>query len=215
MSKFIQRMAAVGAAAILGCAGAAHADSINFGQFGVGSSISDGASGLTDGGVVFKIYSPGAGFAVLQQDVSWLGNFPNGTPVLFDNYLAGPVTIDFMTPISSITSLGVEANLFGPYTATLKAYNGVNLLGTSSFNAVSAFLPNTVSSFNFAAAGITSIVISTTHDGEGFGLGGSGGRGVYQGVPEPATWAIMLLGFGAVGGALRMSRRKASAALAA
>lgn len=32
-------------------------------------------------------------------------------------------------------------------------------------------------------------------------------------VPEPSTWALMLLGFGAVGGAMRMKRRKASAAL--
>lgn len=28
-----------------------------------------------------------------------------------------------------------------------------------------------------------------------------------QAVPEPATWAMMLLGFGAIGGALRVSRR--------
>jgi hypothetical protein len=28
------------------------------------------------------------------------------------------------------------------------------------------------------------------------------------GVPEPATWAVMLLGFGLIGGGLRMARRK-------
>jgi hypothetical protein len=36
--------------------------------------------------------------------------------------------------------------------------------------------------------------------------------GVIAGVPEPATWAMMLLGFGAVGWTLRGSRRKQDAA---
>lgn len=46
-----------------------------------------------------------------------------------------------------------------------------------------------------------------------------GGYGRYlalgtSGVPEPSTWALMLLGFGAVGGMLRTSRRRASVAVA-
>jgi hypothetical protein len=36
-----------------------------------------------------------------------------------------------------------------------------------------------------------------------------------SGVPEPATWAIMALGVGMVGGGLRVRRRKSAAALAA
>lgn len=35
------------------------------------------------------------------------------------------------------------------------------------------------------------------------------------GVPEPATWAMMILGFGAVGGAMRRTRRRAQVALTA
>ncbi|MCF8708050.1 FxDxF family PEP-CTERM protein [Rhizorhapis sp. SPR117] len=43
--------------------------------------------------------------------------------------------------------------------------------------------------------------------------GTSGGRGSYSGtlafaVPEPASWAMMITGFGLVGGAIRMRRRK-------
>lgn len=40
-------------------------------------------------------------------------------------------------------------------------------------------------------------------------------RDVQSGVPEPGTWAMMLLGIGAVGGAMRSSNRKSKLALAA
>jgi len=45
---------------------------------------------------------------------------------------------------------------------------------------------------------------STTAPGVGFAFS----PGVTSGVPEPATWAMMLVGFGGVGAAMRRSRRK-------
>jgi len=41
------------------------------------------------------------------------------------------------------------------------------------------------------------------------------GLSINGGVPEPATWAMMLLGVGAIGAAQRMARRKAQLGLAA
>ncbi|WP_337658356.1 PEPxxWA-CTERM sorting domain-containing protein [Sphingorhabdus sp. Alg231-15] len=44
-----------------------------------------------------------------------------------------------------------------------------------------------------------------------FGFGGLGGFAELSStapVPEPATWAFMILGFGAIGGALRSNRRR-------
>lgn len=44
-------------------------------------------------------------------------------------------------------------------------------------------------------------------------IGGSGGtitQPPTSGVPEPATWAMMLMGFGFIGGAMRYSRRRTS-----
>jgi hypothetical protein len=42
----------------------------------------------------------------------------------------------------------------------------------------------------------------------------TGGGGFGGGVPEPATWAMMLLGFGGIGATLRASRRRTVAATA-
>lgn len=53
---------------------------------------------------------------------------------------------------------------------------------------------------SFANAGLYSIITS-----DGIGNGGAGG------VPEPSVWALMLVGFGTLGAALRRRRRPASA----
>jgi len=153
----------------------------------------------------------------LQQDVTWLGNFPNNTPVLFDGYGSGPVTIDFNTPISNISKLAIESNYYGSFVATLLAYDGLTLVGTETVNGVSAYSPNTAPAFDFSSPEITSLVISTTNDGVGFGLGGVGGSGGYVGgVPEPSTWVMMLLGFAGLSFAgYRQTKRKGNLVYAA
>jgi hypothetical protein len=44
----------------------------------------------------------------------------------------------------------------------------------------------------------------------GDGNTGNIGGGVVAGVPEPATWGMMLLGFAGLGFAFRQTRRKVS-----
>jgi len=198
-----------------GCAGSASADTINFGQFS--GTVANGSTGVTTGGVAFTLNGPGSGFQVLEQDVSWAGNFPDNTPVLFDGYGSGPVTFDFTTPISNISKIAIESNLYGAFVATLQAYDSSTLLGSQTVSGVSGYAPNTAPAFDFSALGITSIVISTTNDSEGFGLGGVGGTGGYAGsVPEPSTWAMMLLGFaGLCFAAYRQTKRKDGVAFSA
>jgi hypothetical protein len=55
------------------------------------------------------------------------------------------------------------------------------------------------------AAGTYTLVIN----GNNSGTGSLGGTITIQSLPEPGTWAMMILGFGAVGFALRRKRRPA------
>jgi hypothetical protein len=54
-----------------------------------------------------------------------------------------------------------------------------------------------------------------TINGTSGAAGSYGGTIAFGAVPEPATWAMMILGFGMVGAGLRMARRPATAKVAA
>lgn len=56
---------------------------------------------------------------------------------------------------------------------------------------------------------------TTRYIAEGFARASTDGQGGGSATPEPATWAMMLLGFGGVGAAMRMARRKGALAAAA
>jgi hypothetical protein len=204
----------MGVAAAVACAGAAWADTINFDTINM---INNKTTGTTTGGVGFTVSGPGAGFSVRTEDATWAGNFPEGTTVLYDGAVPGPITINFNTPITSLTDLGVEASLFDVFTATVQAYDGSTLVDDQSQTGISTYLPGLTDygvgsalAFDLSAAAITSIVISSTNDGDGIGIGGVNSNGGGQSsVPEPAAWAMLLLGFFGVGAAARMGRRKA------
>ena len=100
--------------------------------------------------------------------------------------------------------LGVHRNLFNPANGLLNALSydddagpgsdsqitGLALLAGVSYFAVSSGFANT----DFGA-------FTLTIDGPGNIIGAGGG-----GVPEPATWAMMIFGFAGIGAALRRRR---------
>jgi PEP-CTERM motif-containing protein len=137
----------------------------------------------------------------------------------------GPVTVGAMTTIgyseAGLTNPFTEMLTFtntlaGDYTISLDTSDrSVNFTsavlfdGTNSFNLTSLFDNGTFELWGlgpqFFAAGQYTLTIM----GSNTNTGALGGTVTIQSVPEPGTWAMMLLGFGAVGFAMRRKRRPA------
>lgn len=125
----------------------------------------------------------------------------------------GLITLKFDAPV---TFVGAFVTSFKP--VTFSAFDGATLLGTTQL-AVPNYLnggsgsPNAFLSLSFAE--ITSVQFNDNFDFGSFTLdnvtldgGAFSGIGA---VPEPATWALFILGFGAMGCFLRSNRRASPA----
>ncbi len=144
----------------------------------VGGFDVTGISGLVDGDTVTGLISnPGQPFANYSAD----GMFR------FDNVLWS-----VGAPVLSNPGLffhgasGNEYNLFSDNAATYELYRAQSGVG---------YLANSLGSVQ-----ISRVVLPPLDGGY---RGAAGGLGV----PEPNTWAMMIIGFGAVGAALRLRRR--------
>jgi hypothetical protein len=99
--------------------------------------------------------------------------------------------IDFGTPLSGYTVVGLH---FGG--------------GNTGYNGTAFWLLDITGSINTIS--YTSSVEKGLSNG-GLYLTGGGTPTQYGAVPEPSTWAMMLLGFGGIGVALRRRRRTSGA----
>ena len=130
----------------------------------------------------------------------------------FANPGSGPFTADFSSDLSFIS---VDMGDFAPSdsdTFTLSIFSGLGgtgtLLGSSSFAYGSAGFPTTGTLTAASLVPFRSAIFN----------GGSNefpnsvyydnivARPTVAGVPEPSTWAMLLLGFGLIGGAMRRRR---------
>ena len=127
-------------------------------------------------------------------------------------------TVSWMNNLSglysiSLTTSAVTAN--GPTDVDISAafVTGTNIIGQLNLN---PDLANTDLSETYRLLGqaLGAGTYTLTVEGTRGAIGSYGGNVAFQSdaVPEPATWALMLLGFGAIGWQLR--RRRTSQALA-
>ena len=122
---------------------------------------------------------------------TWDGDF-NGLVAAGNKFDAnGATTLNFAEPLSGITVLGIHFGGGGP-------------AGVGNGTAFYRFdAGTTLSAFNLAYQGSSGVVVYST------GHGQPDLPPIEQGdVPEPASWAMMIAGFGMVGAAMR--RRRAS-----
>lgn len=186
------------------------------------ATIAPGVDTFTDLGVVFSAPSPitrSAGAYSYSAAAETSTFFIAGTvadPWLSTNTAADSITFyNFATTISAI-----GANFFGSNIAGLFQPGSIALSLTDSFGVTSHTIINaTTSSFiGFVSDGtITSLTVSAVQPAGSFLWPTVDdlrlAQGLTSAVPEPATWAMMILGFAGVG-YMSFRRRKQAATVA-
>lgn len=177
------------------------------------------------------------GFAITQSTNNAFNSNGNTSPSTFYYYnwgtdgvvnspYAGTMTVTFSTAVTAFAlDLGVFYGAPFPYPpgtvpgAATTLYGQPVQIGTSQGN----FSVGTSSTRSLTFFGVTSDTAFTSFTIKGLsGQAGAStvvdnlrfGTALVPAVPEPASWGMMILGFGIVGGSVRYRRRKTGVAFA-
>ena len=174
-----------------------------------------------------SIASPASATAVLTDTWYSFGFGTTGTP--FSPGLDGgsgtnPASLNAPSPDWTFTLLTagsitfVDAFLSGDQFqitdgGTIIGSTSAGTAGTSCFDDITACLANpSISKGTFALSAGSHSINGTTLVNAPQTSGGSGFFRINSAVPEPGTWAMMLLGFGGLGLSMRRKRRSAATA---
>lgn len=193
--KLTYLAATAAAAAMAATAAGAAPTTIDFSTFADGTPVS------SVGPVGFSLYGGQAGGTPLVSDY-WVGdqiqmnNSPSGQYPTSEG-----IEITFAGGANNVS---FTFNNYGPSGSFESAYSGATQVDNQTIGYNCAWSFCTV---NVSGSDITSLYIDNNNGGYSweFGVGSLS----YNAVPEPASWALMLIGVGALGGALRASRRTA------
>ncbi len=173
----------------------------NYGSYSAGDTIGNGgtlgalsysfitSSGL--GGVITNDYNSFTGLSLAAKQVSG----PLSDSDFF--YSNEGFTVTLPTPV---TAIGFFANVNNPDTFTLSTSSGVSTTQT-----ITAYDTDT---FNFIGVTSATPFQSATFISSDYNVPEiEYGTAIASGVPEPSTWALMLIGFGALGYLARRTNR--------
>lgn len=158
-----------------------------------GTDFTDISSLTLDDGTQLGFAAPANIRTIGSGWATWSGGYTG--QVLF-NTGGTTMTIALNSMLGGF-GLFVEPDPFGLRNFTMILSDGSTAFASYDGNAGAGF-------FGFVGNGITSVQLVSTDD---FAVGDIYTTSALAGVPEPATWGMMILGFGAIGGAMR--RRKA------
>jgi PEP-CTERM motif-containing protein len=188
-------------------------DTIAWAQLGpAGTAVSTPVAVVSNNGLTGSVNDSDGSAQRRDEGTDWNSNFAPGDALLFNNF-DGLINITFDTPV---TAAGAQfgANLFGPFLARIWyddgtfANLGFNVPGVNAATEDDSAVFIGVISDSPNIVGIT-YGLHVTQNTFGFVIGDVQ---LIDSVPEPGTWAMMLLGFGAIG--LSMRRRRRTFALA-
>lgn len=211
--RWVQKLAAATIFAVLGSASAASATVINFddlvggtGVFGNGAPVvTNQYAGL---GVTFDDGGANQDFVITGASIGLSGY--SGPNVLFvqQNFHPGPLfQINFSVAVTSVSLMALQSSGYG-LTATAYAADN-SLLSTTVFGIDPNYGVGHVGTIT-APSDIAYIRLGSGPDGTStggnFSIDDLTFDGTAPGVPEPATWAMMLVGFAGLGATLRARR---------
>ena len=159
-------------------------------------------------GVMVTVSSTGGVFERVDQGNGWAGNFAPGEELLWDDEAGPDITLTFATPVNAAGAT-IQADFYGGFTAQVLV-NGTN---TFTENGVSNGNNDGSAIFiGWNGGPITTLQFTLTSAFEApndFAIG----TVALSSVPEPSTWAMMMLGFAGLGFAAFRTRKTAVAAV--
>jgi len=186
--------------------GTGFTDSFMWGQLGPSFTVvPSGTVATSANGATVTISDSDGSVQRRDQGNGWNGSFGAGEQLLF-NQGSGVLTFNFAAPVMA-AGAQIQSDVFGAFIARLTTSDGsfFDIAGNSNSQGgdTNPFL-GAISD----TANITSISFNLQTNGSSFAisqLNTIGGRQA-PAVPEPGTWAMMLLGFGGMGIAMRKRR---------
>ena len=184
------------AAALATATTAAHATVVTFDDAAGNAILDQAQSQFSDQGLTFT--SNGTYMYV------WDGSSPNGNGTnanIFAGFNSGDNEV--------ITKTGGGTFNLDSLDMAISWYDA-NPSETITVNGAPLTITDTLTTYNLNLNGVTSVTITGVPSNSGYWLADN----ISAGVPEPATWAVMLVGFGGLGVSMRRQRRKQAAVAA-